>query len=179
MPTSERPSARDHIGAGELLRQARRRRGLTQRALATAAGVSQTAVARIEAGKSQPTLPTLTKLLAGAGYEPSVELVNTLRPGELLRLHTSAIRDLLRRYRVTSVQVFGSVARGTDTPRSDLDLLVTFDADVNGLDRVDFAEDLEQLLGVTVDMVNPATASPKFMDSIRDETRPLEDLIDV
>lgn len=77
------------------------------------------------------------------------------------------------------MRVFGSVARGTDTPHSDLDLLVTFDADVNGLDRVDFAEELEQLLGVTVDMVNPATASPKFMDSIRDETRPLEDLIDV
>lgn len=47
---------------GELLRRARRKRGLSQRALAAASGVSPTVVARIEAGKTQPTLTTLGKL---------------------------------------------------------------------------------------------------------------------
>jgi len=53
--------------AGELLREARRRAGLTQRELAARAGTSQAAVAAIESDRKAPTVPTMQRLLAAAG----------------------------------------------------------------------------------------------------------------
>jgi transcriptional regulator with XRE-family HTH domain len=55
--------------AGNLLRLARMRGGLTQRQLAEAAGVPQSTVARIESHRQQPTLPLLARLFAAAGLE--------------------------------------------------------------------------------------------------------------
>lgn len=55
--------------AGNLLRLARMRGGLTQRQLAEAAGVPQSTVARIETYRQQPTLPLLARLFAAAGLE--------------------------------------------------------------------------------------------------------------
>ena len=50
-----------------MLRYARRRAGLTQRALAERAAVYQPAIARIESGAVSPQLDTLTQLLHAAG----------------------------------------------------------------------------------------------------------------
>jgi transcriptional regulator with XRE-family HTH domain len=55
--------------AGNLLRLARVKTGLTQRQLAEAAGVPQSTVARIETHRQQPTLPLLARLLAAADLE--------------------------------------------------------------------------------------------------------------
>ncbi len=55
--------------AGNLLRLARMRSGLSQRQLAEAAGVPQSTVARIETYRQQPTLPLLARLFASAGLE--------------------------------------------------------------------------------------------------------------
>jgi transcriptional regulator with XRE-family HTH domain len=49
--------------AGELLRDARRRHGLTQRQLAIRARTSQAAISRIERGIVSPTVETLAELL--------------------------------------------------------------------------------------------------------------------
>lgn len=57
------------VDAAALLRGARRRAGLTQRALADAAGTSQAAVAAIESGRKQPTVATLDRLLLATGTE--------------------------------------------------------------------------------------------------------------
>jgi len=51
------------------LSEARRRAGLSQRALAERAGTAQSVVARIEAGTVSPGWSTLTRLLAAAGCE--------------------------------------------------------------------------------------------------------------
>ncbi len=55
--------------AGEILRERRRAAGLTQRALAKLAGVSQAEVARIESHDVQPSLLTLGRLLDELGTE--------------------------------------------------------------------------------------------------------------
>lgn len=55
--------------AGNVLKLARLRRGLTQRQLAELAGVPQSTVGRIEAYRQQPTVPTLARLLAAADLE--------------------------------------------------------------------------------------------------------------
>lgn len=48
---------------------AREEAGLSQRELAERAGVAQSEIARIESGKREPSIPTLQRILAGAGAE--------------------------------------------------------------------------------------------------------------
>ncbi len=57
----------------EMLRSARRRARLTQRQLATVAGVPQATIGRIEAGLVSPRVNTLVRLLHATGHEVSVE----------------------------------------------------------------------------------------------------------
>jgi len=54
--------------AARMLRHARRGAGLTQRALAAKTGVPQETIARIEAGRADPRVSTLDRLLEGCGY---------------------------------------------------------------------------------------------------------------
>ncbi len=60
--------------AGNLLRRARAEKDLTQRELASLAGVPQSTVARIEAGTQQPSLPLLARVLAAVDLEPRIAL---------------------------------------------------------------------------------------------------------
>lgn len=60
--------------AGSLLQIARLKSGLSQRELASLAGVPHAMIARIETGRQQPSFPTLAKLLAAAGFEVRAQL---------------------------------------------------------------------------------------------------------
>ncbi len=55
--------------AGALIAEARLRAGLTQAELAARAGTAQSAIAAYEGGQRQPTLPTLDRILAAAGFD--------------------------------------------------------------------------------------------------------------
>jgi transcriptional regulator with XRE-family HTH domain len=57
------------VGPGELLREARRRHGLTQKQLATRASTSQAAISRIERGVVSPSVAMLERLLWLIGKE--------------------------------------------------------------------------------------------------------------
>jgi transcriptional regulator with XRE-family HTH domain len=57
------------VNAGQLLREARERHGLTQKQLAIRARTSQAAISRIERGLVSPTVETLEKLLAMVNEE--------------------------------------------------------------------------------------------------------------
>ncbi len=57
-----------------MLREARKRAGLTQRELARRAGTAQSVVARIERNQSSPTWETLLELIRAAGFELNCEL---------------------------------------------------------------------------------------------------------
>jgi transcriptional regulator with XRE-family HTH domain len=59
--------------AGQLLREARERHGLTQKQLAIRARTSQAAISRIERGLVSPTIETLEKLLAMVNEELVLE----------------------------------------------------------------------------------------------------------
>jgi transcriptional regulator with XRE-family HTH domain len=60
--------------AGQLVRAARLRSGLSQRSLARRAGTSQAAISRIERGLEQPTFERLEQILAGLGWRPGLIL---------------------------------------------------------------------------------------------------------
>lgn len=69
-----------------LLRAARERAGLSQRALAELARVSASTVTRIERGEMDPTIGMLRRLLAAAGVELSLEAASTDQQPELALL---------------------------------------------------------------------------------------------
>lgn len=54
--------------AAEVLRSARQRAGLNQSEFARAAGVAQATVSAYENSRRQPSLPTLCRLVAAAGF---------------------------------------------------------------------------------------------------------------
>jgi predicted nucleotidyltransferase len=62
------------------------------------------------------------------------------------------ILGVARRRRAHRIAVFGSVAREQARPDSDLDLLVDFEPGASLLDHVGLFQDLEELLGVGVDV---------------------------
>lgn len=61
--------------AWAIVREARARAGLSQRALAERAGTAQSEVARIERGRRDPSLSTLERLVRAAGFDLRVDLV--------------------------------------------------------------------------------------------------------
>lgn len=61
--------------AGNLLKAARARMGLTQRDVAAGAGVPPSTIAEIESGRRQPSFPLLYRILVeGTGLEPRTRL---------------------------------------------------------------------------------------------------------
>jgi transcriptional regulator with XRE-family HTH domain len=58
------------VGALASLRQHRRRSGLTQRQLATAAGVTPVTVCRVESGRERPNARTIARLANALGVDP-------------------------------------------------------------------------------------------------------------
>lgn len=65
-----------------------------------------------------------------------------------------------------NVRVFGSVARGESGDSSDLDLLVDMSEDRSLLDLVVLGADLEEALGVGVDVVTEKSLSPYLRDRV-------------
>jgi hypothetical protein len=65
------------------------------------------------------------------------------------------LTDLCRRWQISELSVFGSVARGSSRDDSDIDLLVSFrpDAPWSTLDLVDLREELATLFSRSVDLV--------------------------
>ena len=64
------------------------------------------------------------------------------------------LKQLVHKHKATHPRAFGSVARGTDESGSDLDLLVRFTAGASLFDLVELQGDLQDLLGVNVDVVS-------------------------
>jgi transcriptional regulator with XRE-family HTH domain len=56
------------MNASNILRRARRRAGLTQTQVASRLGISQAAIAQIEAPGSNPTVETLERVLSATGH---------------------------------------------------------------------------------------------------------------
>lgn len=80
---------------------------------------------------------------------------------EELRRRRAEILDLARKRGAHRIAVFGSVARGEARPDSGLDLLVGFGPGASLLNRVALVQDLEELLGLEVDVVTRNALKPR------------------
>lgn len=96
-----------------------------------------------------------------------------MRPSELLDSHRSQICSLVEQNHVRNPRVFGSVLHGGDTDNSDLDLLVDPLPGTTLLNLGALQVELEQLLGIPVDILTPGDLPEKFRNHILKEAVPV------
>ena len=167
--------------AGTLLRQARKRAGLSQVDLAARASVTQSVISAYESGQRQPSLPALTRLIDAAGFEltlvlrpPPVRLRRLSGPvGRRVRCRREDLVAAAAAHGVSNLRVFGSVARGEDRADSDVDLVADFPPGLSllGLGRLE--ADLEGILGTRVDLIPAADLEPGVQERVEPDLIPL------
>ena len=123
-------------GLARRLRAARRARGLTQAGVARAVGLQRPAIAEIEAARRRVSSEELYRFaglygvtlahLLGEPGRPRAVPSTAPSPDAAAMAATIArmTRVIVRRFRPERVILFGSHARGTAGPDSDVDLLV-------------------------------------------------------
>ena len=82
----------------------------------------------------------------------------------------AAHRQELRKMRVVSLDVFGSIARDESKPQSDIDLLVEYDRDVGLFHLFEIQHRLEEIIGVQkVDLIQRGAINPALREHILSE----------
>lgn len=94
-----------------------------------------------------------------------------MRPSEALNLNREAIRQIVACHRALNARVFGSVLYGNDTDGSDLDLLVDPTSDTSLLDIAKIQNQLQKLLGVSVDVLTPKALPDNFREKVLAEAK--------
>jgi predicted nucleotidyltransferase len=85
---------------------------------------------------------------------------------DAIRQRRSEILARASEHGARNVRVFGSAARGDARESSDVDLLVKMDPDRSLLDFVGLWQELEEMLGLKVDLVSEGGISPYLRDRI-------------
>ena len=81
------------------------------------------------------------------------------------------ICDIAREFGAHDIRLFGSRARGTAEPTSDVDLLVRFDQNATLLTVIGFKQAVEEALEMNVDVVEEAGLSPFLARRIISEAK--------
>ena len=96
-----------------------------------------------------------------------------MRPSQALAAQRDRILALAAARAANSVRVFGSVAQGIDHEGSDVDLLVEMPEGTSMLHIVGLQLDIEEALGVKVDLCTERELHPALRDRILAEARAL------
>lgn len=96
-----------------------------------------------------------------------------MTPSQLLAQNRLEILQIVATHHASRPRVFGSVLRGDDTEKSDLDLLVDPLPGATLLDMGGIQIDLEELLGIPVDVLTPGDLPQKFRQQVLQEAKPL------
>lgn len=96
-----------------------------------------------------------------------------MRPSIALDRQRGAVRSAVERFRAANPRIFGSVLRGTDKDGSDLDLLVDALPGATLFDLGGLQAELEDLLGVHVDVLTPGDLPLSFRARVLAEAAPV------
>lgn len=137
---------------------ARLRRSLALRAM-VATGMSQRQIAGA-LGVSQPAVSQ--QLKSGSQFDG-------VHPQVLLSAAGPILKALAAERGYTRLAVFGSVARRTASPDSDIDLIVESPPGTSSFEFLRFKQLIEQVLGRDVDLIDYGGLKPRIDDDIRRE----------
>ncbi len=96
-----------------------------------------------------------------------------MKPSVAFEKNRALIRDMVGRHKTANPRVFGSVLHGTDTDGSDIDILVDALPGASLFDLGGLQVDLEEALGVPVQVVLPEELSKYFRDEVLAEAKPV------
>ena len=96
-----------------------------------------------------------------------------MRPSEALSANRARVLQLAAAMGARNIRVFGSVLAGRDAEGSDLDLLVEVPAGTSLLRIVGLKQEIEDALGVTVDLCTERELHPMLRERILREARPI------
>lgn len=111
------------------LKDLRKSRGMTQTQVGYLAGMGKAQISRMERG-SLGSIETISRVLDALGYKPIIDFQDTRRSDGL---NTETILSILKVYYtnnfiglgIENLGLFGSFARGEQTDKSDIDILIT------------------------------------------------------
>jgi predicted nucleotidyltransferase len=84
----------------------------------------------------------------------------------IIHSHESTLKD---KFKAIKFYLFGSYARGEQTPESDIDLLVEFSETIDLFDFVDLTDYLKEIFSKNVDLGTPRSLKPLIKDRILKE----------
>lgn len=96
-----------------------------------------------------------------------------MKPSEVLRSHRDAIRKVVESHRALNARLFGSVLHGDDSATSDLDVLVDALPGATLFDLGAIQVELEEVLGIPVDVLTPGDLPAKFRAKVLEEAVPI------
>jgi len=78
---------------------------------------------------------------------------------------------ILKKHGAKKIEIFGSYARGEQRETSDLDVIVEFEKRKSLLELVGIEQELEDCLGIKVDLLTEAFISPYLIEKIKKESK--------
>jgi len=78
------------------------------------------------------------------------------------------VKPILQKYGIKKAGIFGSAARGAVMP-NDIDILVKIDRKISLLEFISIQQEIEDELGIKVDLVEYSAIKPALKDDILDE----------
>lgn len=96
-----------------------------------------------------------------------------MRPSTALQNKRELVRAAVARFRAQNARVFGSTRHGADREGSDLDILVDPMPGATLFDLGGLQVELEDLLGVPVDLRTPGDLPASFRDRVLAEAQPV------
>lgn len=152
------------------IRKLRKTRHMTQSQLGQLCGMSKSQISRMENG-TLGSPETISRVLNALDYEVRLEIIDRR---SIISLKKSAVLDILRKYKeqntekygITKLGLFGSYARGEQTPSSDIDICVSIEPPslfkLGGIHS-----DLKELFNKEIDLVSlTGTLKPDFIKEL-------------
>jgi hypothetical protein len=99
----------------------------------------------------------------------AVIIVIQMHLDDLLKSKRDEILAIAAKHGARNIRVFGSVARGEDDSNSDIDLLVELKSGTTLLGHAALMQELEELLGVKVDVVSDRGLRDRIQDRVLKE----------
>jgi predicted nucleotidyltransferase len=139
--------------------------------------VAQSVISAYERGRREPSLATLSRLVSATGLSLDIDLrapdqakVPLGGPlGRRVLENSQEIKRLVEADGFRNARLFGSVARGQEHDRSDVDMLVDVPSTKGLFDLWRLETKLSELLGVAVDLIPADGLKADLIDEVTAE----------